>query len=356
MRFANFVVAAAVLVAGCAEAARCPDGQVAGPASSASAWVEVSAPRDLTLLQAPARVVLAGDRAAVLQPIFRAQIARFHVRSGDKVQVGQAIADVVMPEVTNAAAIFRGASRRRTMHGARRSKLVGMRGEGLVSEGAIFEVASMTAESDQQVLIAAATLRAAGVDPSRAGELMVRPAITLTSPIEGVVRGLHGRLGEVVEGQGVAIAEIVGTGRPRIEARFLHDPPAEARLRFAGVDGSTWALVPTPISRVVESDDGAVAMWFDVADERLAFPGLRGTVEVVSEDPSVVQVPADALRGQGELLAVYRRRGEGVAEVKVALLASSGATALVRAREGDGLQIGDRVAGDARAYERSVGG
>lgn len=357
MRLA-LLVALATIASGCAADGTCPAEHVArdsGPASSASAWASVVAPNDLTLLQAPGRAVLAGDRAAVLQPLFRAQIVKFHVRPGDRVEAGQAVVDVVMPEVANAAAVFRGASKRRTVHGARRDKLVGLRGEGLVSEGAIFEVASLTAETDQQVLVAAATLRAAGVDPGRAGELVGRPTITLRSPIDGVVRALGGRLGEVLDGQGAPIAEIAGSGRPRIEARFLHEPPTDARLRFAAVDGSTWPLVAAPLARVVEADDGAVTLWFDVADERAAFAGLRGTVEVISEDPSVVEVPAGALRGQGEGLAVYRRRdAEEVAEVAVVLLASAGATALVRAREAGALIAGDRVADDARAYERAA--
>lgn len=349
------VVVVTTLLAGCAEAATCPDERRSGPASAASGWAEVVAPRDLTLLQAPGRVVVGGDREAVLQPIFRAQIVRFHVRAGDRVRAGQAIAEVIMPDVANAAAIYRGATRRRTVQGARRDKLSRLRGEGLTSEGAVFEVSSLAAESDQQALVAAATLRAAGVDPARAGELVTRPALALTSPIDGVVQALGGRLGEVVEGSGAAIATIVGAGRARVETRFIHEPPAGARLRFAAVDGTTWPLVAAPISRVVEADDGAVTLWFEAADERVAFAGLRGTVEVVSEEPAVVQVPAGALRGQGEALVVVRRRGEAVDEVPVVLLAAAGATALVRARADGELVAGDRVAEDVRAPLRAGG-
>ncbi|MBL9101606.1 MAG: efflux RND transporter periplasmic adaptor subunit [Myxococcales bacterium] len=345
----------ALSLVGCTEAAVCPDPRAAGPASAASGWAAVEVPNDLTLLQAPGRAILGGDREAVLQPIFRAQIVRFHVRPGDRVRAGQAVVEVIMPSVADAAAVYRGATRRRSVQGTRRDKLSRLRGEGLVSEGAIFEVASLTAESEQQVLVAAATLRAAGVDPARAGELVAQPTITIKSPIDGVVQGLGGRIGEVVEGAGAAMATIVGEGRPRVEARFLHEPPAGARLRFAAVDGTTWPLVPVPIGRVVEADDGAVTLWFDVAEERLAFAGLRGTVEVESDDPAVLQVPAGALRGQGEALVVVRRRGDEVREVAVALLASSGATALVRAREDGALIAGDRVADDARALERSGG-
>src|SRR5690606_22999391 len=102
------------------------------------------------------------------------------------------------------------------LQGARRDKLAGLRGEGLVSEGSLFDVASLAAETEQQVLVAVATLRAAGIEPRDAGKYVERPTITLRSPIDGVVRELGGQLGDVVESQGPAIAAIVGEGRPRV--------------------------------------------------------------------------------------------------------------------------------------------
>lgn len=336
----------------------CP--QVEAPpraASTGSAWVEVTAPRDVSLLQAAARVVLTGDRQAVLRPLYRAQISRFHVQAGDRVRVGQGLVDVVMPEVVAAAATYMGASRRSGAQAARRDKLTALRGEGLVAEGAVFDIASRTAETEQQVALAAATLRAAGQDPSNARELVRRPAVTLTSPIDGVVRELGGRLGEIVEGQGPPVALIVGEGRPRIEARFLHAPPPGATMRFVAVDGSVWPLRGEPVARAVEPDDGAVVMWFEVAeDERRAFAGLRGTVECFSDDPTLVQVPAGALGRDERGLLIYRQEAGGSATVPVELVMMSGASALVRARGPEPLRAGMRVAEDARAHERSQAG
>lgn len=335
--------------------ATCPQEQPAELAASApSAWVEVSAPRDISLLQAPARVVLAGDRQAVIRPLFRAQIARFHVRAGDRVRAGQPVVDVVMPEVVTAAATYRGAVLRSTTQHARRDKLRAMRGAGLVAEGAVFDVATLAAESEQQALTALATLRAAGIDPAGARDLLRDPNITLTSATDGVVRELQGSLGEVVEGQGPPIARIVGEGAPRIEVRFLHAPPAGSRMRFLGVDGSVWPLTREPLARTVEADDGAVIMWFAVDTDQPAAPGLRGTVEVSSDDPRVVQVPVGALGRRGTQPVVYRRRDAAVRPVPVELLAASGASALVRATGDDPLVPGDRVADDARPHARET--
>ncbi|MBZ5712090.1 efflux RND transporter periplasmic adaptor subunit [Nannocystis pusilla] len=338
----------------CMSEETCPERQPnRQPASTPSAWVEVTAPQDISLLQAAARVVLAGDRQAVIRPLYRARIARFHVQAGDRVRVGQPLVDVVMPEVVVAAADYRGALLRGAAQTARRDKLTQMRREGLVAERDVFEVATRAAEVEQQALTAAATLRAAGIDPARSRELLRKPEVTLASATDGVVRELNGRLGEVIEGQGPPIAVVVGEGPPRVEARFLRAPPAGARMRFHAVDGSVWDLKPEPLARTVEADDGAVVLWFEAEGEHLAAPGLRGTVEASSDEPGVVQVPAGALRRRGDALIVYRRRDGDVAAVPVELLIASGASALVRPIDPAQLAAGERVAEDALAHERA---
>ena len=152
------------------------------------------------------------------------------------------------------------------------------------------------------------------------------------------------------------MAVIVGEGPPRVEARFLHAPPAGCAMRFVAVDGAVWPLNPTPVGRVVEADDGATVLWFSVADDRVAFAGLRGAVECVSDDPAIVQVPSAAVGHGAAGLVVYRQQDGVVTQVPVTLLISSGASALVRASDGEGLRAGMRVAEDARAVARSQEG
>ena len=349
-----------VVSAGCDRPAgeSCPQGQVERRAagSSASAWVLVTAPKDVALLQATARVVLPGAHQAVIRPLFRAQIVRFHAQAGDRVRKGDPVVDVIMPEVVAAAASYRGALLRGEVQAARRDKLRGLRDEGLVAESVVFEVALKAAETEQQAWTAAATLRAAGVDPARAKQHVRSPPVSLRSPIDGVLRELGGQLGEVVEGQGAPVAVIVGEGPPRVEARFLHAPPAGCAMRFVAVDGAVWPLNPTPVGRVVEADDGATVLWFSVADDRVAFAGLRGAVECVSDDPAIVQVPSAAVGHGAAGLVVYRQQDGVVTQVPVTLLISSGASALVRASDGEGLRAGMRVAEDARAVARSQEG
>lgn len=347
-----------IVVAGCEAptAESCPQGQVTerrGAASSASAWVVVTAPRDVALLQATARVVLPGKNQAVIRPLFRAQIVGFRAQAGDRVKAGDPVVEVIMPEVVAAAASYHGAQLRAAVQTARRDKLRGLRDEGLVAEAAVFDVAAKAAETEQQALLAAATLRAAGLEPGRAKHTT---RVSLRSPIDGVVRELGAQLGEVVEGQGAPVAVIVGEGTPRVEARFLHPPPAGCTMRFVAVDGQVWPLDPKPVARVIEADDGASVLWFSVADERTAFAGLRGAVECVSDDPAVVEVPSAALGRFGATLVVYRREGEAVTRVPVTLLISSGASALVRAVDGAGLRAGMTIAEDAGAQARAQAG
>ena len=124
-------------------------------------------------------------------------------------------------------------------------------------------------------------------------------------------------------------------------------------MRFVAVDGAVWPLDPTPVARVIEADDGASVLWFSVADERRAFAGLRGAVECVSDDPAVVQVPSAAIDREAAGLVVYVQEDGATTPVPVTLLISSGASALVRARDGQGLRAGMRVAEDARALART---
>lgn len=355
MRWRGFVVSLGI--AGCDPRVveTCPQGQVveARAASSASAWVEVTAPRDVALLQATARVVLPGAHQAVIRPLYRAQIVGFRVQAGDRVKVGDPVVEVIMPEVVAAAASYRGAQLRGEVQAARRDKLKGLRDEGLVAEAAVFDVASRTAETEQQAGLAAATLRAAGLEPARGG--MRSPRVQLRSPIDGVVRELGGQLGEVVEGQGAPVAVIVGEGPARVEARFLHAPPAGCAMRFVAIDGAVWPLQAEPVARVVEADDGASVLWFQPVEERRAFAGLRGAVECVSDDASLVQVPEAALGRVDGRLVVYRREREVVEAVGVELVMASGASALVRAVAGAELVAGMLVAEDARAVARGGG-
>jgi cobalt-zinc-cadmium efflux system membrane fusion protein len=323
-------------------------------ASSGSAWVEVTAPRDVALLQASARVVLAGSHQAVIRPLFRAQIVKFSARAGDRVKAGDPVVEVIMPEVVAAAASYRGALLRGEVQAARRDKLRGLREEGLVGEAAVFDIGSRTAETEQQAWLAAGTLRAAGIDPGRASLRTTR--VSLRSPIDGVLRELGGQLGEVVEGQGAPVAVIVGEGPARVEARFLHAPPAGCAMRFVAVDGAVWALKPTPVARVIEADDGASVLWFEPQEERLAFAGLRGSVECVSDDPSVVQVPATAVGRVGETLVVYRREeasGAGGAGGAVDVVGGVGAGAGER---GGGAAGGDDGGGGRGGAGAGPGG
>ncbi|MCY1008804.1 efflux RND transporter periplasmic adaptor subunit [Nannocystis pusilla] len=340
----------------CMSEQTCPERQPNHqPASTASAWVEVTAPRDVSLLQAAARVVLPGDRQGVIRPIYRARIARFHVQAGDRVRVGQPVVDVVMPEVVVAAADYRGAHAQRHPDRAARQARAharrGPRGRARRLRGRHPRRRGRAAGPHRRRHLARRRPR-----PARSRELLHKPEVTLTSDIDGVVRELHGRLGEVVEAGALPIAVIVGEGVPRVEARFLHAPPARTTMRFHAVDGSVWALKPEPLARTVEADDGAVVMWFEAEGDRLAAPGLRGTVEAFSDEAGVVQVPAGALQRAGDDLIVHRRRDGQTAAVPVELLMASGASALVRPKDPSQLVAGDRVAEDALAHQRATAG
>jgi hypothetical protein len=270
--------------------------------------------------------------------------------AGDRVKAGDPVVDVIMPEVVAAAASYRGALLRGEVQAARRDKLRGLREEGLVGEAAVFDVASKTAETEQQALLAAATLRAAGIDPGRA-----RPADAAGEPAQpdrrgaararGTARGGGGGAGSAGGGDRGGGA---GAGGGEVPAR------AAGGLRDALRGGRRGGVAAEPDAggagdRGGRRGERAVVR---TADERLAFAGLRGAVECVSDDPSVVQVPATAIGRVGESLVVYRREDAtvtGGAGGAADVVGGVGAGAGERGRGAAGGDAGGRGRGGAGA-------
>ena len=83
--------------------------------------------------------------------------------------------------------------------------------------------------------------------------------------------------------------------------------------------------------------------WFDLEDESVMLPGgVEGRVRALSGDDAL-QVPTGALRRSGDGAVVLVRDNGNRREVVVQVLASAGASALVR---GDSLRAGDEVVAD----------
>jgi cobalt-zinc-cadmium efflux system membrane fusion protein len=315
-----------------------------GPGGSASAptrWVEVRRPTDASLLESPAvaRAEEATGEVAALVPV---QVLRLHARVGSRVTAGDPVVDVTSLELVDAAASYRAATEAAAAETARAEELEALRGEGLAVTDEVFERRATARARERERALAAGRLRALGVAPRDAAAVVRRGAITLSSPVDGVLVALHARVGEIQADGPLAV--IRGEADARVEVRPGGAWPAAAALAFVAFDGRRVALQPEPIASMVDPEDGTTAYWYAPVDATALPDGLAGAVQL-APGGETWEVPARALAqrtGRSELL---RRRGEAVERVTVEVLASSGASAIVRGP----LEVGDRIAAEIAA-------
>lgn len=300
------------------------------PASPPARWVVVHAPEDLTLLELPARAIAAPGSEARLSPPFPARVLRVHVTPGDHVLAGAPLVDVSMPEVLTAAATWTATRARREVRERRRDELESLRADGLVLTGSVFEQEVSLADLDAERARALATLAAAGVSAAQASRVLRTGTVTIASPIEGVVREVDARLGEVRDPAGATLVTIVGLLPVRIEARIARELPEGATLSFAPIDGPVVPLASEPVAQLVDPSDGTRLLWLAPSSEARLPDGLRGRVLVAFPDGAVFEVPTSAIgAADGEPFVLRRTDGDGVERVSVRVLTSSGASALV---------------------------
>lgn len=311
-------------------------------ASSATAWVEVAAPHDATLLEAPATVVAGAEGRASLDVAQRSTVVEVRARVGDAVEAGAALVEVAVPELLAAAAVLSGADDQIGTHRRRKDRLEDLQGQGLVGAADVFELERQLGALSAERRLALATFKAAGVDPRQRGELLRRGTIVLRSPIAGVVAHLDATVGAVME-PGDRLATVLGRAPARVEVVHAEPLPPGLPLEFVASDGSRFALRPDPVATAIEPGLGRTLAWYEPADGQPRADGLRGRVVVHAAVEGLHEVPRGALRLHEGRAYVARRGAEGAPEqVEVEVLRSSGASALVRSatlREGDVVAI-----------------
>lgn len=319
--------------------------------SAPTRWVEVRAPADATLLTAPARVVAGAQAQGEVSAPYAARVVSVRVSAGQRVKKGDAIVEVVMPEVVEAAGQYIASGAQLAVHAARAAELAELQKERLVERARVFEQKARVAELEAEQAKATAVLRSAGVSRGRIPAVFERGIIALTAPVDGVVSGISAKPGEVRQSGSGPLATIVGQGDARVEARLAEPPPSDARLSFQLAGGRVFELAREPESMVVDPVDGTQILFLRLRQTTALQDGLRGTLHVAIDEPGVLQIPARALRSGAQGPEVLRRGPEGQPNpVAVKVLVSSGATALVA-----GLQPGDFVADNAGAWPADEG-
>jgi membrane fusion protein, heavy metal efflux system len=329
-----------------AEPAPDEHGDAHGHASSPTAWVEVRAPQDATLLEAPATVVARADGRARIDVPYRSTVVEARVRVGDRVEAGAAMIEVAVPELLAAAAVLSGADDQIGTHQRRKDRLEDLQGQGLVGAADVFELERQLGSLSAERRLALATFKAAGVDPRQRAEVLRRGTVVMRSPIAGVVAHLDATPGAVID-PGGRLATVLGRAPARIEVTHTEPLPADLGLEFVGSDGSRFALHPTPVATAIEPGLGRTIAWYEPEDGEPRADGLRGRVVVHARADDLLEVPRGALRLH-EGRAYVARRGaladDEPEEVQVEVLRSSGASALVRSSV---LRLGDAVAIDS---------
>ncbi|MCA9681349.1 MAG: efflux RND transporter periplasmic adaptor subunit [Myxococcales bacterium] len=315
-------------------------------ASARTAWVSVERPTDASLIELPARVVAAASSRSRLDAAFESTVVRAEVQVGDAVQAGDAIVELRVPVLLEAAAMLSGTNAQLGSHQARRDRLEDLRTKGLVGAGEVFDVESGIGRLSADRRLAIATLQAAGIDAEGRRELLRHGTIILRAPIAGVVAELDAVPGDVVA-PGESLAQILGRGSARIEIAHSSALPPGVELTFEGLDGERFALDGTPVATAIEPGLGRTLAWYRPADGRELADGLRGRVLVGDDDASLLEVPRRALRlheGKAYVARHPAQEGGEPEAVEVEVLRSAGSSALIRSEQ---LKLGDRVAADA---------
>lgn len=302
------------------------------------------APHDLSLLEAPARIVAAPGSEARVAASHDARVVLVHVRAGDHVEAGAPVVDVVIPEVLAAAARLASLGPAQALRTARRTELAALQGEGLVDRGGVFEQEAELASLDVERRLALSTLRAASLTTAEAAQALRRGAITLRAPIAGTVREVNAVVGEVRAVGSAPFAVIAGSFAPRIEARFAQGLPRGAHFVFMGLDGSTLELLDAPSGMALDAHDGTTLVWLEPAGAIEVTAPIMGRVLVVPAGVDAVEIDAHALVLDGSETFLERLdERDAATRVPIDVLTASGTRAIVRARTGAALAEGDRI-------------
>lgn len=325
-----------------------PDASAAAPSSRVD-WVQGRDPAGAPVMEAPARTLASPSASASVSMPFAGRVLRIHVAPGRAVTQGLPVVDVVMPELLEAAGEASAATLLMAAFEKRRAQLAKLDKEGLVRLEDMVAVESSLVEAKARLESARATLRAAGLSVSDARALLEGDgALSLRSPIDGVVVEVNARPGEMRAPDSGPLAQVAGEGEVRVEARFSSPPPAKSLFAFVGPDGVSLPLLPQALSPQASAADATRMGWFAFQSEVPPPAGVTGRVVVRLQDSeSVVALPSGAVTLLDGRPVVFVRQGESPRLRAVEVIASTGNTVLVKAIDGEPLKAGASFAADA---------
>lgn len=319
-----------------------------GPGSAPSASTRWIAPEPAVAtgwLEAPGRVISSPNDTAQIAAPLSARVTHVRVHPGERVAQGDALVDVVMPELLKAAGALRAAELRLDSWHTRRAIIAPLVAKQLALVAELSDIDANIASVRGELESARAVLRAAGEPDKRVHSLLDGPGtVSLRAPFTGVVVAVTAKVGEVRDPAAGPLLELVSEDADtRIEARFLATPPEG--VRFIWTDGvRTLPLTLERLSPHADDRDGSRAGWLRVeqAGARLV-AGSLGRVKIVAAE-GWMAVPASALRERDGATTVEQLTSAGSRAVSVQVVQRSGNEAIVT-----GLARGAKIASDASA-------
>lgn len=342
-------VLCAIAAAACASEPAPPAAPEADrPSSRSVPWAIARDASGLALLDAPATVVGPADAEASIGPPARTRVEKVHVQVGDPVEAGQAVAEVVMPEIVEAAGRLAAAKIRIEAQSRQRQRLLALQEHGLARTADLAEAETALAQARAERTAALAILQGAGLSEDDAQAMLDRRgSVTLRSPIAGVVLSIQAPIGSIHEGGGEPLVRIGAATSGRVVARTSVSLPEGASFVWLSPGRPPIPLELRASSPLVDPRDGSREHFFEPAEP--IPPGLAGKVRILlPEGTRLTAIPARALFLRDGRAFVYAQAPEGVREVEVRVLSSSGSEALV-----EGLEPGAKVAADAGRYAAS---
>ncbi len=322
-------------------------------ASVRTPWVKARNTEDIEMLEVPATVLATPESNAGVAPPFRARIVRVRVKPGEKIRRGDPVADVVMPELVQAAGAYAAAATRVAAYERRAAQMDALKADGMVRLSELLDVQTKLAEARADQQGALAMLRVAGLDAEAARALLETKGaeVPLRSPIDGVVTQVRAAIGENREAAGEPIVRVAGEGEPRVEARLARLLPENAEYDVQLPGGESHPVTLVGRAPQVDPRDGTTLVWFAPKGGARLVQGQTCKVKIrLEEEEGAVAVPARAvgLGAQGPF--VVKLASGKAAVVKVHVIAASGADALVK---GD-VRIGDEIAAEARQTDEGA--
>lgn len=310
--------------------------------SAATRWVRPLPARDAGMLEAAARVISSpNDVAHVCAPL-SARVVRMRVHPGQRVAAGDALVDVVMPELLRASSMLRAAGLRLQSWEQRREIIAPLVEKQLARAAELSDIDVNIASVRGELESARASVRAAGETDKRVAMLLEgNGVIALRAPFTGIVVATDAKIGEVREPSSGPLVELVSEDVDlRIEARFMSVPPGG--VRFTWVEPTrALPLVLEQLSPHADDRDGSRVGWLRASDERVGLvAGALGRVRIVPAKDWVV-VGTRALRERDGVFTVERKMGQGSRTVRVQVVQRNATEALV-----SGLSADTQIAAD----------